>query len=181
MPRRRPRVQPLRSATGVELTREVAFRFALDPTPKLEAELWRHAGAARYAWNTALAWVKYGLTTREWERELGAEPPRHGSNRQAGGDRQWSPLALARTPVRVELGAMKPERNQPKGWRRNGEQAAQATARAKGTRCSREIGYRPSFRPGRAKAARIWPAATGNRGGPRRPHRRPARRLQGVT
>ena len=74
MPRRHPKSEPLRSATGVELTREVAFRFALNPHQELEGQLWRHAGAARYAWNKALGWVKWGLTAREWERELGAEP-----------------------------------------------------------------------------------------------------------
>jgi putative transposase len=74
MPRRRPKTEPMRSATGVELTREVAFRFALDPGPRMEAALWRHAGSARYAWNKALGWVRHGLTCRDWERELGAEP-----------------------------------------------------------------------------------------------------------
>src|SRR5438105_1742245 len=74
MPRRRPKTEPLRSATGVALTRDVAFRFALDPDRELEAELWRHAGAARYAWNKGLGWVNHGLTAREWERGLGAEP-----------------------------------------------------------------------------------------------------------
>jgi putative transposase len=74
MPRRQPKTEALLSATGVELTREVSFRFALDPSPEVEAQLWSYAGASRFAWNTALAWVKYGLTAREWERELGAEP-----------------------------------------------------------------------------------------------------------
>lgn len=58
----------------VELTREVAFRFAVDPDPGVEAAMWRHAGAARYAWNKALGWVRHGLVCRDWERELGAEP-----------------------------------------------------------------------------------------------------------
>jgi putative transposase len=74
MPSRRPKTEPLRSATGVELNREVAFRFAVDPDPGVEAALWRHAGAARYAWNKALGWVRHGLVGRDWERELGAEP-----------------------------------------------------------------------------------------------------------
>ena len=74
MPRRLPKTEPLRSATGVDLTRDVAFRFALEPDRDLEAALWRHAGAARYAWNKALGWVRWGLTCRDWERELGAEP-----------------------------------------------------------------------------------------------------------
>ena len=74
MPRRRPKTEPLRSTTGIELTREVAFRFAVDSDRELEASLWRHAGAARYAWNKALGWVEWGLTCRDWERELGAEP-----------------------------------------------------------------------------------------------------------
>lgn len=74
MPRRSPKTEPLRSATGVALTREVAFRFAVNLDPEVEGVLWRHAGAARYAWNKALGWVKHGLTCRDWERELGAEP-----------------------------------------------------------------------------------------------------------
>lgn len=74
MPRRHPKTMPLRSATGVELGREVAFRFALDLDPDVEAALWRHAGAARYAWNRALGWVRHGLVCRAWERELGSEP-----------------------------------------------------------------------------------------------------------
>ncbi|HEY3238936.1 MAG TPA: helix-turn-helix domain-containing protein [Acidimicrobiia bacterium] len=69
----RPNIALL-SATRVELTREVAFRFALNPSPEMTAQLWSHAGAARFAWNTALDWVKYGLMARDWERELGAEP-----------------------------------------------------------------------------------------------------------
>jgi putative transposase len=74
MPRRHANSEPLQSATGVERTRQVAFRFALDPHREREAQLWCHAGAARYAWNKALGWVKHGLTCREWERELGGEP-----------------------------------------------------------------------------------------------------------
>jgi putative transposase len=74
MPRRHPTTEPLRSACGVELTRAVAFRFALDPDRELEGRLWQHAGAARYAWNKGLGWVKYGLGARDWERELGSEP-----------------------------------------------------------------------------------------------------------
>jgi putative transposase len=74
MPRLGPKTEPLRSATGVELTREVAFRFAVEPSGELEGQLWRYAGAARFAWNQALGWVRYGLNARDWERELGAEP-----------------------------------------------------------------------------------------------------------
>ena len=74
MPRRRPKPEPFRSATGVDLSREVAFRFALAPDRALEPRLWQYAGAARYAWNKALGWVKFGLTCRVWEQELGAEP-----------------------------------------------------------------------------------------------------------
>jgi hypothetical protein len=44
MPRRQPRTEPLCSAAGVALTREVAFRFALDPTREQQRALLAHAG-----------------------------------------------------------------------------------------------------------------------------------------
>src|ERR1041385_4746683 len=77
MPRRRPKTEPLRSATGIALTREVAFRFALDPDRDLEAALWRHAGAARFAWNKAPGGVRHGLACRDergTSRPATAEP-----------------------------------------------------------------------------------------------------------
>ncbi|MEU9074007.1 IS607 family element RNA-guided endonuclease TnpB [Kitasatospora sp. NPDC048538] len=48
-----------------------AYRFALDPTPRQAHELLRHCGAARVAFNWALAQVKANLSQREAERSYG--------------------------------------------------------------------------------------------------------------
>ncbi|NJP31007.1 IS607 family element RNA-guided endonuclease TnpB [Micromonospora thermarum] len=48
-----------------------AYRFALDPTPGQVRDLERHAGAARFAFNWALAAVKANLAQREVERSYG--------------------------------------------------------------------------------------------------------------
>lgn len=48
-----------------------AYRFALDPTPRQARDLMRHAGAARVAYNWALAQVKANLGQREAERSYG--------------------------------------------------------------------------------------------------------------
>jgi len=44
-----------------------AYRFALDPTPRQVRDLERHAGAARFAYNWALATVKANLSQRAAE------------------------------------------------------------------------------------------------------------------
>jgi len=49
----------------------LAYRFALDPTPAQERALRSHAGAARVAFNWALAQVKVNLSQREAERTYG--------------------------------------------------------------------------------------------------------------
>lgn len=71
MPRRTPKTEPLRSATGVPLTREVAFKFALDPTAGQEQMLLAHAGAALLAFNHHLGRVKANLDQRAAERSYG--------------------------------------------------------------------------------------------------------------
>src|SRR5258706_11257248 len=48
-----------------------AYRFALDLTPRQERALLAHAGAARKAYNWALARVKAVLDQREAERSYG--------------------------------------------------------------------------------------------------------------
>ncbi|MFB4296222.1 IS607 family element RNA-guided endonuclease TnpB [Actinomadura sp. NTSP31] len=48
-----------------------AYRFALDPTPAQERNLYRHAGAARVAYNWGLARVKANLAQRDAERSYG--------------------------------------------------------------------------------------------------------------
>jgi putative transposase len=68
MPRRRPKDEPLRSATGVALTRVVSFRFALDPTRDQERALLAHAGAARFTFNHHIGRVKANLDQRAAER-----------------------------------------------------------------------------------------------------------------
>jgi putative transposase len=54
-----------------------AYRFALDPTPVQERELASHCGAARFAYNWALAAVKANLDQRQAERcyDIGEDAP----------------------------------------------------------------------------------------------------------
>jgi len=62
------------SATGVLLTRHVAYRFALDPTRDQEQTLRAYAGAARYAYNHHIARVLANLNQRQAEASYGVEP-----------------------------------------------------------------------------------------------------------
>ena len=48
-----------------------AYRFALDPTPGQVRNLERHAGAARFAYNWALAAVKANIGQRAAQRSYG--------------------------------------------------------------------------------------------------------------
>jgi putative transposase len=50
-----------------------AYRFALDPTPAQARDLERHAGAARFAFNWALAQVKANLGQRAAEKSYGLD------------------------------------------------------------------------------------------------------------
>jgi hypothetical protein len=50
-----------------------AYRFALDPTPTQVRDLDRHAGAARFAFNWALAAVKANIAQRSAERSYGLD------------------------------------------------------------------------------------------------------------
>ena len=50
-----------------------AYRFALDPTPAQARDLERHAGAARFAFNWALAQVKANIGQRTAERSYGLD------------------------------------------------------------------------------------------------------------
>ncbi|MGH3862612.1 IS607 family element RNA-guided endonuclease TnpB [Actinokineospora sp.] len=50
-----------------------AYRFALDPTPGQTRDLERHAGAARFAYNWALARVKANIGQRAAERTYGLD------------------------------------------------------------------------------------------------------------
>lgn len=59
------------SHTGHRLSRPVAFQFTLDPTCELDAELFRCAGAARFAFNHHVAAVKANLTCRTHQRAMG--------------------------------------------------------------------------------------------------------------
>ena len=71
MPRRTPKTEPLRSSGGAPLTREVAFKFALDPTGEQEQTLLAHAGAARLGFNHHLGRVKANLEQRAAEHSYG--------------------------------------------------------------------------------------------------------------
>lgn len=50
-----------------------AYRFALDPSPTQVRDLERHAGAARFAYNWALAQVKANIGQRQAERSYGID------------------------------------------------------------------------------------------------------------
>jgi putative transposase len=63
--------QVLVSHTGHRLSRPVAFQFTLDPTRDQEAEFFRCAGAARFAFNHHIAAVKANLTCRSHQRAMG--------------------------------------------------------------------------------------------------------------
>jgi putative transposase len=52
---------------GVSTIVTRAYRFALDPTPRQVRDLERHAGAARFAYNWALAAVRANLGQRAAE------------------------------------------------------------------------------------------------------------------
>ncbi len=71
MPRRSPRIEPLCSVTGVPLTRQVAFCFALDPTVAQDRRLAVHAGAARFAFNHHIGRVTANLDQRSAEKTYG--------------------------------------------------------------------------------------------------------------
>ena len=50
-----------------------AFRFELDPNDVQRGALASHAGAARFAYNTMLAYVRHGLDARGFERRVFGE------------------------------------------------------------------------------------------------------------
>ncbi len=50
-----------------------AYRFALDPNDAQLADLRRHAGAARFAYNWGLARVKAALAQRDAEKTYGVD------------------------------------------------------------------------------------------------------------
>ncbi|CAN5501276.1 IS607 family element RNA-guided endonuclease TnpB [soil metagenome] len=52
------------------MSRHTAFRFCLDPTTKQSEALDRHAGAARFAFNQCLRFVKSALTQRATDHDL---------------------------------------------------------------------------------------------------------------
>ncbi len=63
----------LATETGVELTRPVAFKFALDPSGEQSRQLFMCAGARRFAYNHHIGRVKDNLSARSAEKEAGAE------------------------------------------------------------------------------------------------------------
>jgi putative transposase len=64
---------PLISETGVELTRPVAFKFALDPTLEQSRQLFMCAGARRFAYNHHIGRVKHNLSVRSAEKDAGTK------------------------------------------------------------------------------------------------------------
>lgn len=72
-----------------------AYRFELDPSDKTRSALASHAGAARVAHNVMLAYVRYCLERRGWERRV---------------------LGEATTPLPWGLAALRREWNQIKPW-----------------------------------------------------------------
>jgi putative transposase len=56
---------------GMSMVVRQAYRFALDPSPAQARALERHAGAARFAFNWALAQVRANLAQRAAERSYG--------------------------------------------------------------------------------------------------------------
>src|SRR6185437_16531977 len=74
-----------RSGVGLVATVRLAYRFALDPTPAQERALRSHAGAARFAWNWALAacleryraerrWYSGAELHKRWNQVKKADP-----------------------------------------------------------------------------------------------------------
>ncbi len=72
----------------MSLTVTQAYRFAMDPTPAQIRALLSHAGAARVAYNWALARVKANLAQREAERSYGL------SDHELTPSLSWSMYAL---------------------------------------------------------------------------------------
>lgn len=63
--------KPVMSAPGVELSRDFAWSYRIcNVTPELEELFLSHAGAARFAFNQGLGWVKTTLEWRWWETDV---------------------------------------------------------------------------------------------------------------
>lgn len=54
----------------VELARDVAFTFTLDPTVELDGLFRQCAGARRWLWNSALAEIRSSWTARRFEQQI---------------------------------------------------------------------------------------------------------------
>lgn len=86
-PRRSPRTEPLRSHTGVSLTRAVTFKFALDPNQEQRA---------LFAFNHHLARIKANLDQREAERSYSVPTEDLAPS-------GWDAFSLERNPFRLPL------------------------------------------------------------------------------
>lgn len=75
-----------------------AYRFTLDLNPDQEAQLTRAVGAARFAFNAALAEVKANLDTRSAEKAQWGAPVTEPLNWSAYGLRATTPARDARAP-----------------------------------------------------------------------------------
>jgi putative transposase len=67
-------VKPLVSHTGLTLSRNVAFKFALDPTQDQTDLFFMFAGASRFTFNHHAGRVKDNLAARAAERTAGVDP-----------------------------------------------------------------------------------------------------------
>jgi len=81
-----------------------ANRFALDPTPAQERDLARHAGAARFAFNWALAQVKANLGQRAAERSGKRKGRKVGFPRFKSRRRARPSIRFTTGVIRVEPG-----------------------------------------------------------------------------
>jgi putative transposase len=59
-----------RCQTAREMARHTTFQYCLDPTAEQQEALWRHCGAARFAFNQSLYLVKTNLDARGTNRDL---------------------------------------------------------------------------------------------------------------
>lgn len=76
-----------------------AYRFALDANAAQAANLHRHAGAARFAYNWGLARVKAAFAQRDAEQSYGLDGPRHRGHRHG---RSSPPTRLQNGLVQVD-------------------------------------------------------------------------------
>lgn len=142
------------SRAGVPLSRQVAFRFTLDPTREQHAALMSHAGAARFAYNHQIARIYANMDQRKAEKSYGL-----------GGDELTPPLSWSKFSLINHM-------NQWKDGRAMGSPVSvDGTGElVRGVPWRREVSSRV-FETASADAARAfdnwWKSKTGKRKGPK--------------